>query len=830
MIKTFKKYTAILILTVFANASAAQIVDHWETIVQNGDDCKYYIPSSDIGTDWIANNFDDSGWITAPSGIGYGDDDDNTIIADGTNSVYIRYAFTIESVSQIASLLLDVDYDDGFIAYLNGAEVARANIMDPVTWNMQLNGIHEAAMYSGGNPERFFISTYLINELLLDGENILALEVHNESANSSDLSSNLFLHAGINDSEMVYGDTPAWFWEPITVTNSDLPLMIINSNGQKIVDDPRIVADMGLIYNGVGETNSVFDAWNEYSGKISIEIRGESSMYFDKKSFSIELQNDDGSNNNVSLLGMPEENDFVLYGPYSDKTMIKNVLTYELFRLTGRWAPRTSYIEIILDDEYRGIYVLTEKLKRDENRVDIDKLTSDDTTPEEISGGYILRRDKTNGMAEEEYWESPVNQPYHQQITYQYFDPKFYDLTPDQANYIKDWMQGFDETLSGNDFKDPENGYSKYIKVRSFIDMLFINEISKGIDNYLFSTYFYKENDADGGQLVAGAPWDYNLGYGNLDYGLGWNAPDPFGWVYTQGGRIYWYKRLLEDENFQDKVSCRWTAFRETIYSDENVENIIDSCINVMGNAIDRNFIKYPILGEYIWPAKEPIPDTYEGEIENLKSWLFERLEWLDSQWLATSECAIDIKIDNNSIYENLPTGKLIGTFSAFDENQSDINGYELVDGIGSDDNQSFTISDNQLLNAQTFDFETKNLYTIRVQAEDSQLESTERIFEINILDDPFEVTSTMEIENIPFSLFPNPTSGIIQIVDNEDISNRVDVQLFDLTGRLLFEYTGDLNGINSGLKNDSRSLKSGVYFIRINSGEHSTTLKFIKS
>ncbi len=622
---------------VFVSQSFSQSVNHWETIVQIGDYCKYHVPKYDIGSSWKAKDFGEGGWITAQSGVGYGDDDDNTTISKGIKSVYIRYSFNIENKAKISSLVLDIDYDDGFIAYLNGTEVARDNVSNPVSWNMDLNGLHEATLYQGKRPERFSISKFK-DELLVNGKNILAIEVHNESSTSSDLSSNVFLHVGITDGTNVYSITPDWFWTPIDYTNFNLPLMIINTNGQDIPDEPRIVADMGLINNGEGNTNAETDDWNEYSGKISIEKRGESSSGFKKRSFSIELQKNDGSNNNVSILGLPVENDFVLYGPYSDKTMIKNVLTYELFRLTGRWAPRTRYIEIILNGDYRGVYVLTEKLKRDENRVDIDKISSKDVSPLEISGGYILRRDKTAKSDDDEWWRSPVGQPYHEQMWYEYFDPKYKDLTEPQADYIRYWMEEFDEVMSGEDFADPENGYRKYIRTNSFIDMMFINEISKGIDNYLFSGYFYKENDEDGGQLNAGPPWDYNLGYGNLNYGDDWDATESYGWCYPQGSRTYWFERLMEDEDYKNRVYCRWTEFRETIYSEEKIVGIIDSCVTVLGDAVDRNYEKYPILGEYFWPAIF-WPDTYEEEVDELKNWLVDRLDWMDGEWYNMGDC-----------------------------------------------------------------------------------------------------------------------------------------------------------------------------------------------
>jgi len=459
-----------------------------------------------------------------------------------------------------------------------------------------------------------------------------------------------------NESENSNYHKVEWSSKPADFDNFNLPLMVINTNGQTIPDEPRIVADMGLIYNGEGKINRQTDSWNEYSGKISIERRGESSSGFKKKSYSIELQKEDGTNNNVSILNLPEENDFVLYGPYSDKTLIKNVLSYELFRRTGRWSPRTRYIELILNNEYRGIYVLTEKLKRDDNRVDIDKLDENDVSHQEISGGYILRRDKKGKLTFDEYWTSPVEQPYHERMWYEYYDPKYDELTIAQQEYIKNWMEDFDKVMSGNNFKDPVQGYAKYIRVNSFIDMMFLNEISKGIDNYMFSTYFFKENDEDGGLLNAGPPWDYNIGYGNVNYGDDWNASSPEGWGYPQGSRTYWFERLMEDADYREKVYCRWTNYRKSIFSDEEIEGVIDSCVSVLGEAVTRNFEKYPILGEYYWPAIY-WPETYEEEVYNLKAWLFDRLNWIDSEWFEVVDCSKII--DNSALPEHIAEKKV---------------------------------------------------------------------------------------------------------------------------------------------------------------------------
>lgn len=722
-----------------------------------------------------------------------------------------------------------MDYDDGFVAYLNGTEVARENVQDPISWNMELDGFREAIMYTGVRPERYELKSF-IETALQPGRNVLAVEVHNENASSNDMSANVFLHAGITVSDTLYGEVTEWFGDTVSFSEFNLPLMIIRTNGQRIPDEPRIVAEMGLIDNGTGVINRIDDPWNAYSGMISIEQRGESSIEFAKKSFSIELQNTDGSNNNVSILGLPEENDFVLNGPFSDQTLVKNVLSYELFRRTGRWAPGTRFIELVLNDEYEGVYVLTEKLKRDDNRVDIDKLTPEDVSPLDISGGYILRRDKKNKLLEEEWWTSPVRQPYHETMWYEYYDPEYDELTQAQAQYIRDWMKSFDEVMSGSGFTDPENGYRKYIRTKSFIDMMFLNEISKGIDNYLFSTYFYKENDADGGQLVAGPPWDYNLGYGNLDFRDGWNAKATYGWCYPQGGRVDWFERLMEDPRYQNLTHCRWTSHRETLFSDEQVMAIIDSCVRVLGSAVDRNFARFPTLGNYVWPAVEPCPDTYEGEIEKLKSWLVGRLAWMDEQWLNKGSCDLqpptDIMLSNNVVPELQPPGTIIGVLSTLDPD-SETHAYSLVTGEGDADNDQFTIFGSLLLSNSVFDYQLQNTLSVRISSTDENFESVEKVFEI-------QVSSLLSAQapfdgGISFELYPNPTSDRLQIGTKAVNDPEIRVALIDVSGKLLKAYEGPLHEINRGLSDDSRALDKGIYFVRMDMDGQIVTRKFFK-
>jgi hypothetical protein len=820
---------SLTLFLLFSLQSYSQGDPRWETIIRMGDYCRYFIPDSDIGTNWRNKDFDDSDWPKGQTGFGRDDGDDNTILpGDGAITIYLRFEFDVPDLADIADLMLDMDYDDGFVAYLNGTEVARGLLEDPISWNMEIIPFTEASLYNGVKPETFQMGAY-IGTLLENGRNVLAVEVHNRK--DFDMSSNVFLHAAVSAADSLYGPVPEWFGQHfVAFSEFNLPLVIIETGGQVIPDDPRITAQMGIINNAGGQINHIDHPWNEYSGRISIEQRGASSSEFAKKSYSLELQNADGSNNNVSVLDLPEENDFVLNGPYSDQTMMKNVLSYELFSRTGRWAPRTRFVELVLDDEYKGIYVFMEKLKRDEERVDIDKLTAEDVSPEAMSGGYILRKDKKGGLLEQEWWTSPVEQPYNGRMWYEYYDPKYEDLTAAQAQYIKDWMEEFDRVMVSSSFADPEEGYRKYIRTNSFIDFLFLNEISKGVDNYNFSNYFFKENDADGGQLNCGPPWDYNLAYGNLNYGDNWGAAEPEGWVYPHGGRTYWFERLMEDEYFRNRVACRWTDFRNGIYSDEELMGIIDSCVNHLGDAVERNFTKYPTLGNYVWPAIEPFPETYEGEISKLKTWLLARMAWLDEQWLDQGNCNLqaptDILLSNNQIAANLPGGAIIGVLSTEDED-SDSFTYTFASGDGDSDNDKFNIFNNWLMSKSEFDYQLQNSYSIRIASRDESGEQVEKTFSLQVS----EATSVDKhlLADESFVLYPNPSSGKVQLATTVSFEQDIEVKLLDLSGKVLHSYNGRLGDINAMLTTDSEALERGVYLFRIHVGEQVFSKRFIK-
>ena len=419
-----------------------------------------------------------------------------------------------------------------------------------------------------------------------------------------------------------YGQTVSSFG------SSNLPLILIDTGGNQIKDDPKINAAMGIIWNGAGNTNAPTDAFNDYNGKIGIEYRGSSSQGFPKKSYGLELKNDLGEDIDAALLGMPAEEDWILYGPYSDKTLIRNVLIFTLDAALGHYSPRCRFVELFLNNQYQGVYVLMEKIKRDNVRLDLAKLNPEELTGEDLTGGYIIKVDKTTGSGGSG-WYSEYLSAANRRTFFQYEYPKFDEIQPAQKNYIEDYIDLFEKALHDQNF-DGTNGFRQLADEDSFIDYMIMNELSKNVDGYRLSTYLHKDKN---GKLKLGPIWDFNLAFGNANY---YNGESTSGFQFEANlgnddwQNPFWWEILFEDNTFRRKLKDRWSSLRENQLSDQRITTVVDSLTNLLADAQGRNFQKWPVLSTWVWPNAY-VGNSYSAEISWLKSWINNRLNWLDT-------------------------------------------------------------------------------------------------------------------------------------------------------------------------------------------------------
>jgi spore coat protein CotH len=415
-----------------------------------------------------------------------------------------------------------------------------------------------------------------------------------------------------------------------TSLTSNLPIVIIDTDGQSIPDEPKRTAYLKIIYNGDGLLNSTTDSTFHYDGWIGIERRGSSTQQFPKKSYSLETRLESGENNNVELLGLPRENDWILYAPFSDKTLMRNALIFKLSNETGWYAPRTRFCEVILNDEYIGVYVFMEKIKRDRYRVDIATLNPEDIEGDQLTGGYIMRIDwPDNGIGWYTDYSGGGDYSYGGQAKIMYHDPKGDELVQEQQMYIKDYITEFEESLQSADFADLEHGYRRYINEESFYNYYIFQELANNVDAYSLSTFFYKDRDSTDHRITMGPLWDFNHSLGNVDYGSS-HSTSTFSFNTYLDPAPHWWHRLLQDTLFVDGLSSRWLDLRQNTLSQERILAVVDSFAFVLAEAQERNFEKWEILGEYVWPNYF-IGDTYEEEIDYMRNWISHRLNWLDN-------------------------------------------------------------------------------------------------------------------------------------------------------------------------------------------------------
>jgi CotH kinase protein/Lamin Tail Domain/Secretion system C-terminal sorting domain len=631
-----KLFLIVLFLLLSAwHLAQSQIIDHWETAIFNNDTWRYFVGISEPDANWRSLSFNDASWAQGPGGFGYSDNDDNTIIPQCT-AVYLRIKFNMPDTALIAKALLSMDYDDAFVAYLNNVEIARAGITGTYPTFNQTGSDHEATMYAGGEPVSFIFDKRLLKTCLLPGENILAVQVHNSSLTSSDLSSNVFLSFGIFNSAFLFRPVPYWFKPPLDFSSSNLPIVIINTDGGvEIQDDPRVMANMKIIYRGAGLRNYPDDqnipGYLNYDGRISIEIRGSSSQATPKKQYGFTTIKADGiTNNNVSLLGLPAENDWILNGLVFDQSLMRNYLCFNLSRQIGEYASRTVYCELMLNGSYMGLYLLLEKIKPDAARVDISKIAKEDITLPDISGGYIIKADKTTGGDPIAWTMSSYLGTNDVGFIHEWPDPENVNIA--QTGYIKSEFDKLSFSASGSD-NSPISGYPAVIDMPSFINYMIINEISANADAYQFSTFYHKDRN---GKLRAGPIWDLDLTYGNDLFFWGFNRSLTDKWQFNNGdneGPKFW-KDLYNNSKFRCYLSKRWNDLIQPgqALNYSSLESYIDKTALWIREAAIRENVK--------WGTSA----NHDLEISKMKSWLQQRITWMTNTLGSYSDCAsVDI-------------------------------------------------------------------------------------------------------------------------------------------------------------------------------------------
>ena len=420
-------------------------------------------------------------------------------------------------------------------------------------------------------------------------------------------------------------------------SSSNLPIVIIETDKnpstgkpQDIPDNPKILASMKIIFRSNGSRNALTDQSDptllNYNGRIRIEIRGSTSQVLEKKPYSLTTyKSDEKTLNNVSLLGMPEENDWILNSLAFDSSLIRDYLSYDLSREIGQYASRGRYCEVLVNGDYKGLYVLMEKLKLDDSRINMAEMTSTDYAGRDVTGGYIVKSDKPNG--DPIAWSMPTS--IGNSTDFIFDKPNPFEINGSQANYIRSQFQSRAEATSRNN-SSIENGFPSIIDVPSFVDFMLMNEIAANVDAYQFSTYYHKDRQ---GKLRAGPIWDFNLTYGNDLFFWGLNRSFTNVWQFNDGDNVgpkYWLE-LYNNPVFKCYLSQRWNELIKpnAPFNFNVITKRIDSIVNLISEATEREQQRWRRVG------------NHQMHISNMKTWLKNRIDWMSSNLNSNVACAI---------------------------------------------------------------------------------------------------------------------------------------------------------------------------------------------
>lgn len=702
-------------------------------MVQATMDGKVLVPSNGtLGTGWVAPTFDDASWQNAITGIGYAATATPPPFGDyiQTNlqsqmyqqraGAYLRVPFDLESLPTIDTLKLQMRYDDAFVAYLNGVEIARSNVAEGTpAWNS--TAASNRADASATTFQDFDVSGFI--DELVEGINVLAIHGLNSSVATSDTGF-LILPELIGSrtigSELAYMSTPtpgavnvlgfAGLGEgpafsattgtfttnfnlslstsdptavirytvngtapnasspiysapiPLTTTtqvrarsfpvgglaspivshtfyklaadvqnfNSNLPIVVIDNFGQGALNQTTAQSGYMAIFEPGESGRSLITDLPTTTSRTGMRIRGSSTAGDPKNQYKLETWDDQNDDRNLSILGMPEESDWVLFASYNfDRAMMRNDFIYQLSNEIGQYAVRTRFVEVFLNTgggelnqaDYVGVYSFMESIKRDDERVDIDRLLPGDTTQPDVSGGYMVKIDRCDpgdsgftgagqGMCFVEPDETTLEQAA--------WDP--------QEQYIRNYVNQFGTALNGANFTNPTTGYAAYLDVDRSIDHHLLNVLAMNVDALRLSTYLYKPRN---GKLTFGPVWDFDRSMestdGRDDNPSQWNGPPDSTIYFTSDSRNIWWGRLFQDPNFWQKWIDRWQELRETTLSTAHMHAILDFNRDTLSEAAVRNFAR--------WSGAPPRGGSHAAEVNIMKNWLATRANWIDGRF-----------------------------------------------------------------------------------------------------------------------------------------------------------------------------------------------------
>ncbi len=372
-----------------------------------------------------------------------------------------------------------------------------------------------------------------------------------------------------------------------------LPMFnIVTLDAVEIESKDEYVQGKGIFYGS--------RSYDDGSGDMKIRGRGHSTWgLHPKKPYQLKFDE------KTEVFGMPADKKWIFLAEYSDKTLMRNRLAFEMGYMSRLdWTPKCVYAEVFVNDDYRGTYNITQKVEQSSHRVDIGET------------GYLLEIDTPDHLGSDDIFF------YSSKFLFQIKEPEV-EIGSAEFNYIEDHIRDFETALFSQNFTNPETGYKKFIDMASFVDWYLINEIAKNQDARNYSSIYL--NHIPGEKIKMGPLWDFDLGFGNVDYS-DCQFPTEF-WVKDNA----YISRMFEDPDFVNQVKERFLYFKS---KQSDILQIIYNQASKLKYAQEENDIRWDLYGNYVWP-NPVVYDSHEQEVNHLKDWFVRRMNWLDEAYRA---------------------------------------------------------------------------------------------------------------------------------------------------------------------------------------------------
>ena len=432
--------------------------------------------------------------------------------------------------------------------------------------------------------------------------------------------------------------------------SSDLPLIVVHTMGGGVIGGDKETVCHLEVHDTLRGRSSLTGP-TEFVTRATAKQRGSSTGANAKKAMTIEFWDEENAPRDLSPLGLPADSDWILYAVNDQEpVLIHNPYAYDLANQIGRYAPRTRFVELYLNESggpvtathYFGIYVLVEKIKIGPNRVDIDRLLPSDTVPPAVTGGYLFKIDRRDpgdsgfavtGLSAGSDTLGPC-----------YVDPKESEIKlPErdpQEKYVAAFFKDFDASVASANYADPVNGYAKHLDVEAAIDFHLLNTLTFSVDGEILSTFFHKGRN---GKLTFGPAWDFDRSMGSRDSGFE-RDKSPLVWA-TQSYFFHlgWWDRLFNDSNFWQRYIDRYQELRRGPFSNSQLVERVDHFVAMVREAQVREVTRWPSFtnprnvlltgeGGYTFDFRNR---GYQGEVDQMKHWLTERVRFMDGNFVA---------------------------------------------------------------------------------------------------------------------------------------------------------------------------------------------------